>query len=151
MSYSNIHDKPLSSGDEGVLFVTMGTISTGLAVDCITSEPCFARASICVVPALGVDYDMEAYRKAFASAKHISKSFMGCEGTLTVTTLVTIEDDVGRALNLMVSSLLVAFKMSDLVLKSHSVTDVGPSFRSLSDCLEHFKFTVENIRSIYQS
>ena len=145
-------DEDSGQGTASISFVAMGTVAVGLALEC---QAGWARgATVTVVSALGCTYSPE-------SASQWKRALVGDIDTTTVRTVITIEDDAG-ALNAFVAQRIVDMYGSDgdaarddghrlapPRLLSKRVTSVGPSFRSLPACLEHFGFTPADVQRLY--
>ena len=115
-----------------VVFVTMGTVATSLALRCVKELPGFSGASLVTVPALNTpSVDEDLWRGLLAG----------------VHSVVSIEDDRG-ALKAFLCERLAKMRTPPKLV-SKTVDGVGPSFRTLDDCLAHHGFTPEAILEMY--
>jgi len=123
-------DRPLILGDRKRLFVTMGTVSTRLALDCLR-RPEFQGWGLLVQSVLRGPMDLDFYRDCLRAAEQI----------------VTIEEDLRPgSLAAVVRELLAEFELNPGTT-SVAIDALGASFRSLDGCLEHFRFTAEALAS----
>lgn len=125
-----------------VLFVAMGTQGTKLAWESQSSWA--TAAAVVVVPSLNA-IPNEAWAAILSG------------GATPIKTIVTVEDDAG-ALKNYVSSVVLAHacdggfgtsRPPKVVAKT--VNAVGPSFRTLPACLEHFGFTPAALKTFYDA
>ena len=91
----------------------------------------------------------------------MSDGALGTDSRRPVHTVITIEDDAG-ALNAFVAQRIADVcalscgptsteREGSPLLLSQRVVGVGPSFRSLPACLDHFGFTAQNIQELYHA
>lgn len=136
----------VDASPRGVAFVTIGTVPTELALKC---RDAWAKgAKIVVVPSINGGTEIGAWRSALF-------------GTVDapVDTIITIEDDAGALRSLVAQKLVECHSESrgpdrSLTiprLVSKTVAGVGPSFRSLPACLDHFGFTVDAIKALAET
>jgi hypothetical protein len=152
-------ERATRSETSGISFVAMGTVAVGLALECQASWA--SGSTVTVVSALGGEVShtrqVDAWRRVLCG-----------DESGHVHTVITIEDDAG-ALNSFVAQRIVdacsrpccppfgAVPPSTPASKGcvpplllfQRVTGVGPSFRSLPACLEHFGFTASHIKRLY--
>ena len=117
-----------------VVFVTMGTIGTDLALRCVKEVPGFRGANIIVVPALNMPTVDEALWAGLFRSAH---------------SVITIEDDAGALRAFVLERLAHPALPSRPQLVSKTLRGFGPSFRTLPACLEHHGYTVEAILALY--
>jgi transketolase len=135
------------------LFVTIGTVATRLAFDCIDQEDRFKHSPIAVVSVLNLQQPNEGsntevdlvWATLFKNHRHV----------------IVIEDDPG-ALYKFVCSRIVEVCSSNVDVReqigavspplrviSKNVPGHGPSQRTLKACLQYFGFTVDSIKELF--
>ena len=123
-----------------IAFVSIGTVGTELAVDCITKCKSFYGCKLALVTLISgqIERDQQVLKfwKSFFFEVHKNLKYV-----------IVIEDDVGALYNYVckVYSSLYCNKIRNIKILPKNINDAGPSQRTLESCKSQFGFTIEEV------
>jgi Transketolase len=125
-------DRPLVMGEDfSRCFITTGTVSTRLALDCMQTTD-FKGFGLMVQGVFRGPLDRDFYRERLSKTELI----------------ITIEEDTAPGtLRSFVHDLSSQLGLKPQIV-SKCIEELGASFRTLDACLNHFGFTVEKIKQL---
>jgi len=149
----NYHEIKASKVIE-IVIVTSGTVPTKLGFDCAQTWN-FVNVNQSVTKKLKTS-SSSSLEMAINVIDLVAVSKIG-SGTAdelneilqhkNLDVIVTIEDDVGVLQDIVLAS-IQGRRSPGPVIVSKTMTEEGPSFRTLEHCLEHHQFTVDGIRDL---